>query len=346
MSTTPILDLLAPLPQTPVARWKPSEPHFFPSMLVIAASGLTLSLNYVYCGSGIAQSTAWVVAAWFLCATLHECGHLTAGLLLGYECHSIVIGPLSRTRYGGRSRWRLNSAQFSGSRVLMWPSRPGFPVWHGLMQTAAGPIAGFVPALIVAVVWLFERELVHACEVPILLAATFMLVISLIPYAHQGTMSDGAHLLALARGEGPAMYARLDLMARHLRNEPPSTWEATLVDQAAAPIGSSPAQFMGASLAYTWAKDRQDAAQAAAFIECALTNSGHADRRIRQWLYMEAAYVQARLRSQGRAALLWFQLARAVSNEPEVDQSSGGGTVLLSIEDRFAGARTIRPARG
>jgi hypothetical protein len=123
MSPTPILDRQQPLPPDPPAKvWRARAIGAFiglaivilPATLMEHPTGFEPVLGYFGFLGGL-----------FLGVLLHELGHVSAGLVVGFEFRRILAGPFMLTREAGGYRFRfLWKRIIAGGYTFMPPRSP------------------------------------------------------------------------------------------------------------------------------------------------------------------------------------------------------------------------------
>lgn len=138
--------------------------------------------------------------------TVHECGHLVAGLWQRMTCHLFVLGPFLLIRRHGRLRlrWNGNPGLFGGA-VLMVPMDD-----HNLKRRAAWMVAGGpLASLFLAAAGYAGHAILAESPVSsrvcgfLAICSVCIFAVTSVPF-RLGTYTDGARLLMLWRGGRPA----------------------------------------------------------------------------------------------------------------------------------------------
>jgi len=138
---------------------------------------------------------------------IHECGHLIAGVLVGFRFQLIVFGPVQITRTIRGVRIERNRIKpLRGAGVSCPPESEHHLLRNMAIFIAGGPVVTLLVGLVGMV--FVARHLWHQ-ELPfdeaILLVATTYLaliltIMALIPTHVEGMASDGDHLITLLKG--------------------------------------------------------------------------------------------------------------------------------------------------
>lgn len=178
-----------------------------------------------------------VLAAW-IAVVVHECGHLVAGLSVGWRFDLLVIGPLRLGRESdGRVRlgWSRDPAMFGGAGGTTPMSTTGLRQAMAVF-VAGGPLASLLLAL-AAHLALIELPATHGAPAILLgwlrLISGGIGVVNLAPMANGPFVTDGLRLLrVLGHGpQGAREMALLALSALEARGVPPRDWDAALIER-------------------------------------------------------------------------------------------------------------------
>jgi membrane-associated protease RseP (regulator of RpoE activity) len=159
-----------------------------------------------------AAALALLVAACAVSIALHECGHLTAALLLRFEVIGGSLGPLRLEKVGGLWRLRLIPRNFFRGSVAAVPARSEF--WRGatMIVTAAGPFATLLAAIVS--VFAASQSGSHPFWGAMSELNLLLFVLALIPVSRQATKKRSLPHYATAAPSDARLF--LDL----LRNGP------------------------------------------------------------------------------------------------------------------------------
>lgn len=192
----------------------PASPRAVWSRLLLLAVGVAVgaSLGLVAgralkhsAGSGLMArgDLLWLPLAWLLAVAVHEAGHLAFGALAGLRPVLYVVGPLRVRRDGARFRVEFNDnlATWGGIAAAVPPDSERF-VSRMMQLVLGGPVASVLLALACAAV-VAALGIAHSMFFAITCGMSALIAIAtLLPVNGGGFMSDGAQLLAYARGGG------------------------------------------------------------------------------------------------------------------------------------------------
>ena len=135
-SSTPILDLIAPLPDLKVGGFDPRQVTL---IVILVAIGLVhpLSLGTLILG---------YFAIGFAVIAIHETGHLLAGCSVGLRLEYLMIGPFCVRR--SPDRWKMKMSHFSGGLIQMSIDDVYRVRRRLLYYFAGGPVASLLTGLV------------------------------------------------------------------------------------------------------------------------------------------------------------------------------------------------------
>jgi hypothetical protein len=323
MSPTPILDRQRVPPAPPPVKTGQS-----------LAIGAAIGLVIVFLPGGVLTgnvSASWVLAgllpALFCGILAHELGHLTAGLMVGFEFRRILVGPWMLTR---ESRgWRL---RFVPSRILglsgytlMTPRSSDDLARRFALFATGGPLVTlllFVPVALLP--WGPVTE-------SLLFANLIMAVFSWLPLEIRGHYTDGKIIQILSR-RGPAaerLAAVLYLMALDGRGVPPDQWPQQVVANLSAAGGDRAYRGGGRIYLHVYARATAQSNEVAAALERVLELADELRADLRQMYFAEAAHWQGTANRDAVLARAWLDDARAVKGA--VTQKDWDAAALAAI---------------
>lgn len=303
-TSTPILDVLRPLPGG--SRWKLStnEICFLSSALIFFLVALPW-INPAF--SATSQETDWwprfftaVAGALASAIVVHELGHLVAGLLGGFHFAGETLRGNHALSIGGMA---LRADRNSHLRRRLF------------LLSAGGPVANLLWAVLLEAspFWAGQdyrvRWLVHGFSA----CSALMAVAALLPdVSRNGNFSDGAHLLMLLKNDGRAvrLISIFQMQLALAGGKDARDWDPAWITQATANNDDSRDSVTANWLAYLWAAERQDIASATRYLEDALVAPACSAARLRDRLYLEAAIFQAWFRENPAKARVWSQRIR------------------------------------
>jgi hypothetical protein len=353
-SPTPILDLELALPQT--RRWDrltwrqailivvlPLLAIFVlvPACLIIRDNNPAVSRLFSYIETNFdpfftgpsAPNPVLLFCAFFLSifliVVIHELGHVAAGFGVGLRFEAIRIGPLMLTK-------SVYGLKISLQRVsnLDGIAAMGIQQLRKLRQKlaiyiAGGPAANALSALCV---WLFlssqfSGALPYALPQFLRFFAGFSILtagLNLIPFrGRNGMFTDGARLLSLARSKAKTRrwFCILALKMQSSSGVRLKNLKRTWIAHSCAVSDQSLDALFALWIAYLAANDRNDAEQAAQFLERCLERFAIAPAAFQKLLLMEAAIFQAWFRDDEHKATTWARKSEeAAAAAPPLNQ--------------------------
>jgi hypothetical protein len=303
MVATPLLDR-----QEPVA----VNPQSGGSGTVFVAAMLVTLVVFRALESGATDFVVQVALAFIpalLAATLiHELGHLSAALAVGFRFRSFSVGPLIVRREAGVLRVQFALARLlAGGYVQAVPDSPAMLRRRTLIFTAGGPAAtlgslAFLPLLPAG---------------PIATALRLVTLLGLVwtcwPRYIHGFVTDGLGILLLRRAgvESDRLMAILYIDALDAQGVEPRNWHADALERLRLP-GETPLLGPAATLLVAHAFDCGGAEKRALAVERALAFAPITVPLLRRAAFETAAWVQGFDRRDAATAAAWLSDARAV----------------------------------
>ena len=137
----------------------------------------------------------------FLVLLAHETGHIVGGVSAGFRFQLLAVGPFTLVREEGRLRLRANRALGRAGGIAVTLPLPGVDMRRGAMRMiVGGPLASLVLGILGWVVFFASSGLASLLGA---LTGGFSLAIAVmtsIPGAIGGYVSDGGRFLMLRRG--------------------------------------------------------------------------------------------------------------------------------------------------
>ncbi len=312
-TSTPVLDVLRPVPPPVRGRLSAGEYFFISSTVIFAFIFLPQVRNIAAAMAG-ASSLVWVgfavipLAAVLFSALLHEVGHLLVGYFAGFRAVRLKAGAGSQNR---PAEHKLHSCD---TVPLTWfvlePGRLDHLRRRLFALFLAGPVTSIAAAVLFQVSFRWMRsDLLFSWWVNCLSAASALFgIASLLPdLRSQGGFSDGARLLMLFRNDERAVrwLALMHMQAALNRGLHPRDWDSGWVVRATMNDDESCDAVTANWLAYLWAAERQDIASATRFLEEALASPASSAAHLRDRLFLEAAFFQGWFRENPAKARFW-----------------------------------------
>jgi len=315
-TSTPILDVLRPLPSRKRVRLDAGEYLFLSGAVILTLIGLPV---FRRCAEHMATLLGVLPASVVVCFVIpgaallaalsaHEAGHLLAAWLAGFRISFFGRGcPAGRQLYSCDAL-RLGVLSLEPRKLDHLPQRLSF-------VALGGPLASLsLPVLVEAYVRLAPVSFLAAFAVHVFTALSLLLgVADLLPDTGKGNFSDGARILMLVKHDALAQrWISIVLLQLALdRGEHPRAWDETLVASAAALDDDSRDAVAGRWLAYLWAAERQDITGATKYLEEALAAAAPASAWLGDRLFLEAAVFQAWFREDSASARHWVERIRS-----------------------------------
>jgi hypothetical protein len=315
-TSTPLLDVLRPLPSRKPVRLSASEYFFLSGAVIIALIALPelrrgaewLAASTGGWPAGLLTCLIVPGGALFLSLAMHEAGHLLAARLTGFRLRP----GRWRARPDGKfdSVRRLHSCDALRLGILsLEPGKLDHLRRRLCLLVLGGPLASLVVPLMAQLGrYAYSARPGVAFGVHVFTAISLLVGIGeLLPDAGRGNSSDGARILMLLRNDAAAQrwLAIIQLQLALERGEDPRTWDEITVVRATALDDDSRDAVAARWLGYLWATERQDITAATKYLEEALAAPASASGWIRDRLFLEAAMFQAWFRDDLDRAHLW-----------------------------------------
>jgi hypothetical protein len=308
-------------------------------------------------GDALADWIPLVVLALWLYPIIfvHESGHLVASWVVGFSFYRFYLGPLkiTRTRQGLRLQWSKDHL-FSGA-VLCAPTDDRHLRRRKAIFSAGGPLANLLLAVVAWRLWFFYYAACCAnvtSEAPVLVNSLALLALfslgvgltNLLPFQMQRSASDGLHIWRMLRG-GRSCEREIvanQLSSYLLTGVRPRDWPSDLVLHRIALAEKPSDEHFACMIAYYWALDTGDIPGAGAYLDRTVATLPRPSKPLTV-LALEAAYFEARHRSNLAAARTWLRYGKGTHFEP-VLRPRAEMAILLG-EGRYEEA-LVRAAQG
>ena len=335
--STPILDRLVPMPESrgmSLLRvgvelalsvllvipffWRP--PFMTTFLLWVARNIKALMSNPNWAGVLVILTGFAIALMCLLAIAIHECGHLAAGLALGFRCRGFRFGRVNIDP-GFRVSRHQDSGEATLGGVVMIPERWDNIGFRAALMTLAGPVANLLSGYTVFLLW-SDHSLVSGSFV----AASFLFgVTNLLPFGMPSVLSDGTRVWRILFNQEWAErhLAILKLVDDVDRGVPFESLAPTDLDRATRLQDQSAETVLAHTFAFLTAYGQHEDVRAGELLEIALRFSGNAEPSARERLALGAALIQTR---RGRPDLARQWLAEV----PE--------TQLLSLRSKIEAA--------
>lgn len=273
----------------------------------------------------------------------HEAGHVTAGLIGGFEFRLFVAGPLRVERHDGRFKISFNRIPvlWGGLAACVPKSYEADLHWKMILFAGGGPLFSLLGvALLVPG---FSVLTAHADAGLLLitfgLSSAALGIVTLLPLPAGGFKTDGMRLVMLLRrrpeGERWTALAALGGLAQTAR---PREWPAELMALLGDGLDAQADAAMACLLRYLWHSDKREWEPAQMWLERALTHADEMPRSTLPILYLAAANYYARHGADKVLARQYFDLAQGPGLHDPDDVHAVRAAVLIA-EGRAAEAR-------
>jgi hypothetical protein len=331
MSNTPILDREQPPPAVKSKRWLT---RFGLPLLVGALIGMVLAYfdvdsdDLVDFLPGPALLIGFVPAL-YLAVLVHELGHVAAGLSVGLELRSLMVGAFLLTREAKGWKMRFTPRRIlAGGLASMVPKSSNRLADRYIRLVLGGPVASVL--LLVATLILIRIFPDNSALHVLLVVDCLIAVSAVIPYTLRSHSSD-AKVIQLLLQHGPAaerLAAALYIIALDTQQVEPRDWPRELVDKMSIPTEDQSFLISAISIRHCVAVDSGDTGQIAETIESALSVK-HDRADIRRLNYVSASWFQSTFRNNLPLAEAWLEDARKVKGA--VAQKDWDSKALASI---------------
>jgi len=300
-STTPILDLLKPLPNPYSDRLTLTARDVIVLVLII--------LPWAFIGNFY---TLLLFIGFFLiylaAVAIHELGHLLAGWTVGLQFEEVAIGPLRIERKSGQ--WKFQARHhLIGGYTSMSLDRIRRVRTRLIFLVAGGPLASFVSGTcaLLGVVMIANDPNLRSVLGWFGCFSLWVTIVNLLPSHSSGRVNDGLLLRTLLKSKEGSKQLLAWYGLRALSN---SKADPLLFNRRWARVAYSPSQILSGTyfadaLAYEAALDSSLPAAAAHLERClagsALLDPAERDRRV-----LEAVVFMAWYRDDASKADIWF----------------------------------------
>jgi len=252
---------------------------------------------------GIVGCGLSLLAAFYLMLSVHELGHVAAGLCMGFRCQSLRVGPLLFDRPFRVSLYRGSGAVVQGVAELI-PVAADKLAWRGVAMALGGPLANFLSAIGV----LLLPFPITVFSGSFILCSIANGLNDLFPFESRLGVSDGRRIWTFLRQpeRGERWLALLHLGGQLADGVLPESLSADFLAKAIAIRDKSADTVKAHAIAFSAAYHQHNDIEAAQRLETCLMYSNYATPFLREALMSEAAVFQARRRKRSDLADQWL----------------------------------------
>ncbi len=291
-SQTPILDMSTPLP-------KPARRPFRTVLLAVEIAFLPLIIAATQAPAerySLFTVPLFLLTAVVLAVAVHEFGHVFAGWIVGFQCAEIGIGPVSFDLRMRSLQVRSNQGMPIGGFAVMKIDRIRRLRRRFTVVSAGGPTANLlsvaaVPLLIKFIFPGFEKSWAVNLAVFFVVISLILSLVNFLPLRRRGLYTDGGRIeMLLASPQETRRWLAIHGLLQQLRQGVAAkNWNGHWAKTAVSFRDRSTDELTGNWLAYARASSRNDAAEAALFLERCLELVALAGLGGRDFLVQEAA---------------------------------------------------------
>jgi hypothetical protein len=304
-TSTPILDVLRPLPKG--ERWNLSAGEVF-----FLSSAFIFSLIIAQAVGPLPVDIAKPAALLFvlmagaglvlLAVGVHETGHFMAAWLVGFRP---VLSIFKKSQSFGQ---KLRGSEVMAFGCLaMRPKNMEHLPRRLFMVSAGGPLASLLFPIVLENIS-FKPAWLPNCLHFLAACSVLLGIASLLPDLNRsGKFSDGARLVMLLKNDARAQrwLSIVPIVCAWREGTAPQLWPQSWIEAVTARDDDSRDAINANWLAYLWATERQDTTRATSHLEAALGFPEAVLRQLRKRVLLEAAIFQAWFRENPALARLW-----------------------------------------
>jgi hypothetical protein len=292
----------------------------------------------------LAVSVLGAIIIFFLVTAAHELGHVGGGALVGFRFARLVVGPLQVTRGEGNLRVSYSSNWLIGGASTTAPADDRDLRRRMALMIGGGPlVSSLLVVLALLLAYLFRQALADWLRgmpfIWFVIIAPLSAMASIWPFRIQGSMTDGALLLALRKGGPQAerlamLWALGGASAAGVR---PRDCNPAWLRRALALSDGAAEEASANYYAYFRALDEGQPGQAAACLDRTLALWPQLSPLWYNHYTLEAAYFEARYGRDAAVARAWLDQPRMGLAVPSHTRLRAKAAVLLA-EGRYAEA--------
>jgi len=279
---------------------------YLPAWLVAFGGSVSRVMDTVF-NHGALVAVVVLLGVPFLATVIHEVGHATSAIALGWPVREFRVVPFSIKK--GKDGWKLNFSWRLQPTALVVAEPLPFAGYHVKESVFAigGPAANLLSCAFCIVLDPGPSvPFLHAVSQFFLAWSGFLGITNLLPFQHKGLELDGYSVFVVTRSRHAlaVRIASLRLSGQILRGKPANCLNRRWL--ALAESSSKVSQYNRASLwlAYSYCCDQKQFDRAAGLLEKMLRGCQSHDVLFRALLFAECA-VFSSMQGNSEAAIVW-----------------------------------------
>ena len=272
-------------------------------------------------GAVMAALAVLFIPAFLLVIAVHEGGHALAGIQVGFDFRTYVVGPFlwDKQPGGWKFMWNKN-VNTSGGFVICIPTGTHNLAKRFVRYAAGGPLASLALAIVAGTLFLLIRGtnqsvlmqiVVYFFSMIAFLSAAIFLITSL-PLHAGGFSSDGARVLRFLQGGDKARFEMLMLktVSSSMAGMRPAQLDKTELEEARQ-LGEQLQSPMALYITYYFylsALDRNQHEEAEQYLILYVNDADDVPEGLRGMVWLEAAFFYAVVRADLAKAEHYLQL--------------------------------------
>lgn len=292
--------------------WRP--PFFMTFLRWIGRSISAIMIDSNWVGVRLILTGFAIALMCLMAIAFHECGHLLAGLSLGFRCRAIRIGRF-RLDQGFRVSRHRDSGDANLGWVVMIPEHWQNIRFRQTLMLLAGPLASFLSGYAV-LRFSTDHYLISGFFIGV---SFFFAAFNILPLSMTSQFTDGARIwmLIFTRARAERYLAILRLTEEIDRGVSLESLSSSDLERAIVLKDESPDTVWTHMVAFLAAYAQQDDGKAGELLETAFKYSGYAQPSMRERLALHAAMFQAAKRGRMDLAQQWLADVPNATQFPE-----------------------------
>lgn len=297
------------------------------------------------------------LAALIVAVTIHELGHVLAGLLVKYGFYFVSVGyfKVERTASGLKPRFDPKAPNPLGGLTMMLPDAGHDSRRSEALFVAGGPVASVLLFMLLAITafslsafgsttWTVNAVIYFSW-----LTAVMSLVLgllALIPESSGQIKSDGYHLMSIWKGSEAFLTSRIiiRLISQSLQGTRPAELDIELMHQTLGSEDPSESQ-MARLFLYAYYSDKGEMQRAGEYLDAAVEKEEEAQSPLLgPSVFLEKAFWEALVQGNADSAAHYFDKGKAGYSEKGTWHRAQTG-VLLAKGDHEEARKAAEIAR-